>query len=133
MHPTLSADLTPLVAAAIGATLPAGELAAGETEIRLGLEGSVGGRHWSSGLHGRLQVANRHHDPQALLDRVVALLLAGMSPAKRTAAIAKVVAAAAKTHDEDLDHLRDARKILRALRKRTGIEFVSTPTYKPKV
>ena len=123
-----------IAAAAIAEAFPPeGALEPGSTELRLGIEGNVGGWNFSSGLHGRLVVARKPRRYDELVERLVAQALACMPPARRAAAVKRLVADAANCDEEDLQYLRDARKILRALRKKTGVSFQPTPTHKPKV
>jgi len=119
--------------AAIAATSqPDAELPVGDHEIRLGIDGALDGMQFSAGLHGRLLVRKNHHHPEQLLTAAVALLVAKVPAAARAKLLRDLPKLAAAADPESLPHTAAAGKLLRALRRKAGVEWTDTPSYKPR-
>jgi hypothetical protein len=134
MQAILGEQYLPLVSAAIDASLPPwSELPPGETELRIGIEANCGGMNFAAGVHGRLTVGKSAVHPNVLYERALAILIGHLTPAKRAAVLGKIATAAARCDEADLLHLTAARKLIGQLRKKSGVDFQPTPTYKPRI
>jgi hypothetical protein len=124
------AQSRPLVEAAIAAAAgPPPDLPAGEHEIRIGIDGAAAGLAFSCGMHGRLTVGRRARPLEELLTVAIAAALDLSPPAARR----KIVELAARADQEPSDAgLRDARKIVRGVKRRLGVSWRETPTFKPR-
>jgi hypothetical protein len=106
----------------------------GEHELQIGVEARVDGFYQQLGLHGRLKVAKRQHDPDQLLTTALALLIAAVPAAKRRKILSRIPDQAAKAvqAEQPLPYCTEARRMMRGLQHRVGLVWRPTPTYKPK-
>lgn len=120
----------PLAEAAIAAAAgPPADLPPGEHEIRIGLDGAVDGMHFAAGMHGRLTVGRRAQPLEETLTVAIAAALDLSPPAARR----KIVERCARADQAPSDvALRDARKIVKQAKRRTGVSWRETPTFKPR-
>jgi hypothetical protein len=131
--PWINEGVRPLVESVLELTAaPIGALPAGEHEVRIGLDAAAGGITCSAGVHGRLKVRAVNHPYQQLIELALGITLGKVPAAGRAKLVKELAAAAAAADPETVFCLQDARKILRQLRRKTGIEWRDTPTYKPR-
>lgn len=122
-----------LLRTALLAALPEpAELPPGEHEVRCGCEGVASEFHSCFGLHGRLVVRRNRRPLGELLENAVALLLAKVPARDRAAMIERLAASSAVADTGSLPQTKAARRVLRALRRRAGVEWKDTPGYKPR-
>lgn len=122
----------PLVQATLQATAgDAGPLPPGEHEIRIGIDGSAAGMQFAAGLHGRLLVSRQTRSPQRLIERALGLCLAKV-PAATRAVLVKQLAKLAADESRPQACPKETRRVLSDLRRRVGVTWRETPTYKPR-
>jgi hypothetical protein len=109
---------------------PCASVAPGVHEIRMGIEGNADGFNFALGEHGRLTIGRRVLPLADGLTRALALALEAV-PAKKRAELVKRLAVRAAGAGE-LAEARAAGRVRRALEKRGGVTWQSTPGWKPR-
>jgi hypothetical protein len=119
-------------AAIAGSASPAATLPPGEYEIRFGLEGCADGMRFQAGVLGRLIVRPKNRPYHELIELALAIVMQKVPAAARAKLIKDLVKLTAAADPDQVPQLSAARKILRRLVPKTGVEWRETPTYKPR-